>query len=106
VTTWRRVVGDTNDTLVLQVLADGNPVDLTAVSAIEAHVALNGASAATLTAAVTTAATGIVTVTLGSWITTAAPGSWALEVQMTSAGVPHSWPEGTPDTIEVRAALG
>ena len=105
-TTWRRVVGDSNDTIVVQILAGGAAVDLTAVSAIEAHVSLNGASASTLTATVTTAATGIVTVSLGSWIATAAAGPWALEIQTTSAGVVRTWPDGTPDTIEVRAAIG
>jgi len=102
-TTWRRVVGDTNDTIV----ATMNGVSsLAGVSSVEAHVSLNGANPATLTAVVTDSSARTVTVSLGSWITTATPGAWALEFQLTTAGNPLTIPEGTPDTIQVRAAIG
>lgn len=99
-TTWGRVIGDSNDTIVMELEGVS---DLSGISAIEAHVWKFDVVAATLTAAVTDSANRIVTVSLGSWIATAAAGTYSLEVQTTAAGVVRTWPERTPDQIEVRA---
>lgn len=101
-TTWKRVVGDTSDTLDVTVLGID---DATAASAWEAHVwqGPNGSST-TLTASATS--TSVVRVSLGSWLTNAAVGNWNLELQATISGNPRTWPEGTPDQIIVRAQGG
>ena len=98
-TTWRRVSGDTNDTIDVEVLGID---DATAASAWEAHVwSPDGGSATTLTASATS--TSVVRVSLGSWLTSAAAGNYNLELQATVGGNPKTWPEGTPDQIIVRA---
>lgn len=102
-TTWHRVIGDTNDTIVATL---NGVTSLSGVSAVEAHVWYGGSSPATLTAVVTDAAACTVTVSLASWISTAAAGAWALEIQTTASGVIRTWPEKGTDTIEVRAQVG
>ena len=100
-TTWKRVQGDTDDTIDVGVQGID---DATATSGWEAHVWQSDNKAATvetLTATATSAT--VVRVNLGSWITDAAEGQWNLEVQATIAGDPKTWPEGTPDQIIVRA---
>ena len=100
---WSRVQGDTNDTLVAQL---AGVADLTGVTAIEAHVwpAQSIGAAVTLAAVVTNAASRTVTVNLGSWISTAGPGRYQLEIQTTWGGGPIiTWPEGAPDELTIRA---
>lgn len=96
-TTWRRVQGDTNDTIDVEVLGID---DATATSGWAASVWATGGSATSLTASATS--TSVVRVNLGSWITTAAAGTYNLEVVATIAGNTKTWPEGTPDQIIVR----
>lgn len=96
-TTWRRVSGDTNDTIDVQVLGID---DATAASAWEAHVWATGSAATTCTATATSAS--VVRVNLGSWLTSATEGAYNLELQATVGGNPKTWPEGTPDQIIVR----
>jgi hypothetical protein len=82
---WYRVQGDANDTLT----ATFNGVqDLLGISAIEAHVWRNDVASTTLTATVTDAAARTVSVDLGSWITTAAPAVYFVEIQATWTGSP------------------
>jgi uncharacterized membrane protein len=98
-TTWRRVAGDTDDTIDVEVLGID---DATAASAWAANVWATGTSAVSgITAAATSAS--VVRVTLGSWLTTATPGTYNLEITATIGGDPKTWPEGTPDQIIVRA---
>lgn len=103
-TTWKRVTGDTNDTIDVGV--EGID-DATAASGWEAHVWITGASATTLTATATDTST--VRVNLGSWLgslTLTSETAYNLEVQATVGGNPKTWPEGTPDQIIVRPAGG
>lgn len=106
-TTWMRVQGDLKDTLT--VTLDG-VADLNAVTAVIAHVWRSGVPVVNLTAAVTNAATRLVTVQLGSaggWLASATPTTWRFEVQATFAdGSVLTWPAGTPDMIVVRAQGG
>jgi hypothetical protein len=97
-TTWNRVAGDTGDTIDVTVLGI---TDATTASAWEAHVWITGTTATTLSASATSAT--VVRVNLGSWLTSATPGLYNLELQATVAGNPRTWPEGTPDQIVVRA---
>ena len=100
-TSWKRVQGDVNDTVT--VTLDG-VATLNAVTAVAAHVWRPSVPPVTLTAAVTNAATRLVTVQLGTWLATAVPDNWYLEVQATFAdGSVLTWPAGTPDKILVRA---
>lgn len=102
-TTWRRVQGDVDRTLTVTL---GQIADLSAVSTIEAHV-WRGSTYETLTAVVLDADDCTVTVDLGDddgWLSDAAPGTWALEVEATFAdGSVATWPEEKPDKIIVRA---
>ena len=82
---WYRVQGDANDTLTA--LFNG-VTDLLGVSAIEAHVWRNGVASTTLTATVLDGVACTVTVNLGSWITTAVPGTYFCEIQATWPGSP------------------
>ena len=98
-TTWRRVQGDTSDTIDVEVLGID---DATAATSWAANVWVTGASAVSgITAAATSAS--VVRVTLGAWLTTATPGAYNLEITATISGNPRTWPEGTPDQIIVRA---
>ena len=96
-TTWRRVQGDTSDTIDVEVLGID---DATAASGWAASVWATGAAATALTATATSAS--VVRVSLGSWITSAAQGTYNLELVATIGGNPKTWPEGTPDQIIVR----
>ena len=105
-TTWNRVNGDVNDTIVAQLAGVAN---LTGVTAVEAHVwPVTGGAAVTLTAAVTDATNRYVTVQLGAgggWLPSAAAGPWNIEYQTTwSGGAIITWPEkgSPPDQIIVR----
>jgi hypothetical protein len=97
-----RVQGDTNDTI--KVRFEGVQ-DLVGISSIEAHVWRNGVASTTLTTTVDDATARDVTVSLGTWITTAVPDVYYFEVQATWPGTkpvtsPGKW--GTA-TIVVRA---
>lgn len=96
-TIWRRVQGDTSDTIDVTVLGIS---DATAASGWAASVWITGSAATALTATATS--TTVVRVSLGSWITTAAAGQYNLELVATIGGNPKTWPEGTPDQIIVR----
>ncbi len=97
---WYRVVGDTNDTLVAQLLG---VADLVGVTAIEAHVWRPGVAATTLTTAVTDATARTVTVNLTPWIATAAASNWNLEIQVTfTGGLVRSWPAERPGELILR----
>lgn len=106
-TTWKRVQGDLNDKLT--VTLDG-VADLNAVTAVVGHVWRPGVAPVNLTAAVTNAATRVVTIQLGSgggWLATAVVDNWRFEVQATYAdGSILTWPAGSPDTIIVRGQGG
>jgi hypothetical protein len=100
------VAGDTGDTRTIRL--DGI-ADLTGVTAIEAYVWKEGdkSTRSTLTCSVADATARTVTVNLGAgggWLPTARPGSYFFEIEATFGTVIRTWPEGTPDTILVRAS--
>lgn len=104
---WTRVVGDTNDTLTAQLDGiDTIPVGTT----VEAHIGrtTDPVSSTTLTATVVDAAARTVRVLLGSWLTTAAPGVWSLEIQVTGTWAdgqigPRTW---GPRRLTLRSQIG
>lgn len=105
-----RVVGDTNDTVTVTC---GGVADLNGATSVEAHVwrTTSPASSATLTASVLSAADRTVLVELGSWITTAAPIVWRLEVQVTGTWAdgktgPRTFPSEGGLPLTIRAAGG
>lgn len=103
-----KVAGDIGDTLVVILKDDGVPVNLTTATGVEAHVWKLGAVAVDLTAAVTDAANGEVTIQLGNasgWLATVATaGKWNIEYEVTFSPTNiRTWPSGRPDTFEVRA---
>lgn len=104
---WDRVQGDTNDTLTCQL--DG--VDTLPIGAtLEAHVWRNTppASSSTLVATVLDSTARTVSVRLGSWLTTASPGTWYVEVQVTAAWSdgqtgPRTFPSAGGRPLRIRA---
>ena len=107
-TTWYRTQGDVADTIVAQLMSGATAQDLTGVTAVEAHVwPQRGGTTVTLTAAVTDATNGKVTVQLSgssSWLNTAVAGPYWIEYQTTwSGGAVLTWPEGPRDQIIVEA---
>lgn len=103
-TTFNRVAGDTGDTLVAELTGVDS---LSSATAVEAHVSRMDIAAATLTASVLSASARTITVALGAWLqNTAVAGEYDLEYEVTFAsGAKLTWPEGTPDTLIVRAAV-
>jgi hypothetical protein len=102
---WKRVAGDVDDTIVPQL---GGIVNLDAVASVEAHV-WTSATRVNLSAAVTDSAARTITVELGDetgWLATQAPvvaTKWQVEYELTFLdGSVKTWPEGSPDLIEVR----
>lgn len=98
-----RVRGDVND--FVDVTLSGVQ-DLTNVSAVEGHVALDRTKV-NLAAAVTDPVARTVRVQLGGavggWLRTAEPGSWKLEIEATFLdGTILTWPAASTDTIVVR----
>lgn len=109
-TTPTRVVGDTNDTVVVTC---GGVDTLLGYTAVEAHIwrTTTPASTADLEAVVTDAAALTVLVKLGSWINTATPGTWRLEVEVTAPWTdgqtgPRTFPSTGGLALNVRAAGG
>jgi hypothetical protein len=104
VTTWNRKAGDYGPPLVVQL---NGSVDLAAVTAIEAHVSLRGATAVTLPATVTDAPEREVTVDLSAWLPDAVSGAWDLEFQadVLNEDDPVTWPETGHDRINVGRQL-
>lgn len=108
--TWDRVQGDTNDTLTAALAGiETLPVGAT----IEAHVwrTTTPASTTTLTAVVLDAVARTVLVQLGAWITTATPGLWWVEVQVTGTWSdgqtgPRTFPSTGGRPLRIRAAGG
>lgn len=105
-----RVVGDTNDTVTVTC---GGVDTLAGATAVEAHVwrTTSPTSAATLTATVLSAVDRTVLVELGSWITTAGPGVWRLEVQVTATWSdgetgPRTFPSEGGLALTIRSAGG
>jgi hypothetical protein len=97
VTTFKRVQGDTNDKL----LAMLRGVETFTGASVAAHIWRKGTNVVTLPATVT--AEGVCTVALGSWITTAATGTWLVEYQVTFGdGTVATWPDEKPDVLIVR----
>lgn len=105
-----RVAGDTNDTVMVTC---GGVADLLGATSVEAHVwkTTAPASSTTLVAEIVDASARTVRVKLGSWITSATPEPWRLEVQVTGTWAdgqtgPRTFPTegGTP--LYVRAAGG
>lgn len=97
-TTFSRVQGDVLDTVVAQL---AGVADFTGAT-VEAHVWRPDVAPADLVASVTT--DGICTVQLGSWLTTAAAGTWYIEYQVTFGDSSQlTWPAKAPDVITVRA---
>lgn len=107
-TSFERVQGDVNDTLVVQLEGVGDYTAATATAAVwtagNAPTALN----ASVTNATTSegVACGRCVVALGGaggWLSTAI-GSYLLEYQVTfSDGSKLTWPEHSPDELIVRA---
>lgn len=109
-TTLSRVVGDTNDTVVVTC---GGVADLNGATAVEAHVwrTTAPASTSTLAASVLDAEDCTVLVELGSWITAPATGAWRLEVQVTGTWAdgetgPRTFPSDAGLPLIIRAAGG
>lgn len=102
-TEWNRTAGDEGDTITPTL----NGVDLVASppSAQEAHV-WRGSTSVTLTATVASAAAGTLTVELDGWLdelTITSAQAWSVEYQLDwPDGSSLTWPEGTPDRINVR----
>ncbi len=98
---WTRVVGDTNDTLTAQL--DGI-VDLSGSPTIRSLVwPLAGGAATVLTVTVLSVVDRTVTISLGAWITTAAAGTYNVEIEVTSGGVIRTWPAQRPATLVLRS---
>lgn len=79
---WNRVQGDVGDTVTARF---EGVLDLVGVTAIEAHVWREG-TVATLAAEVADPDARTVLVQLGSWLATATPGTWKLEIEATWPG--------------------
>jgi hypothetical protein len=106
VTVLTAVAGDVGDLRQLRLDGIG---DLTAATAVEAHVwrTNDETSFATLTATVTDAPNRIVTVNLGGaggWLPLARVGTYLFEVQVSFGSTVKTWPQGRADTIEVRGS--
>lgn len=107
---FRRVQGDVNDTLITQLTG----VATFAGATVVAHVWQGSGTATNLTASVVNGTTssgavcGVCTVNLSPWLATATPSlGWQLEYQVTFGdGSVLTWPDGAPDTLEVRAQGG
>jgi hypothetical protein len=103
-TTWQKVAGDVGDTITVTL---GGIANLTAVSAVAAHVWQNGGSATVLDAAVTDAVACEILVQLGDtgeWLPTASYGRYSLEYELTFLdGSVLTWPQMRPDEIVVRS---
>lgn len=104
-TTFNRVQGDTGDTITAFLYG----VATFAGATVAAHVWQTGVTPTTLTAAVTDGTDsngqtcGVCVVHLASWITTATPGGWLLEYQVTFTDTTiATWPAETPDVLRVR----
>lgn len=102
-TTWNRVQGDVDDSIVVTL---NGIADLSAVDTLEAHV-WRGDTRETLDAEIADSAARTVLVHLGDetgWLATAEPGYWRFEVQATfGIGTVLTWPADEPDRIYVRA---
>ena len=105
---FQRVQGDINDTLVIQL--DG-VADFQLATAT-ANVWLPGFEPAPLTCTLANGVDGSTPVGLctvhlggpGEWLTTAEPGDYLIEVEVTfDDGSVLTWPEGPPDHLRVRA---
>lgn len=104
-TVFRRVQGDIDDTI--DPIIDGIQ-DLTAVTAVEAHVWRRGVDPEVLTAAVADASARSLLVQLGDangWLSDAAPGVWNVEYELVlGVGTPAiTWPASIKDFIVVSA---
>ncbi len=98
---WTRVVGDTNDILTAQL--DGI-IDLSGSPTVRALVwPLAGGTATALTATVLSATDRTVVVALAAWITTAAAGTYNVEIEVTSGDVIRTWPTTRPATLVLRS---
>ena len=94
------VSGDAGDdrTLILHGISS-----LTGASAQEAHVWLTGGTSSDLLVTITDAAECEVSVALSPWLTTAAPGTYNFEVEVTFAGGDiFTWPADAPARLKVR----
>lgn len=106
-TTFNRVQGDTGDTITPWLYG----VATFAGATVVAHVWQTGVTATNLTAAVVDGTDdngnpcGVCTVHLASWITTATPGDWFIEEQVTFTDTTIiTWPGGdSPDVLHIRA---
>lgn len=98
------VVGDVGD---YRIITLSGVEDLDAVTALESHVWVFGGDAAvTLTTTVEDSAARQIRVELGGadgWLSTAAPGRHLIEYQLTFGSTVLTWPNGSPDQIQVRA---
>jgi hypothetical protein len=102
------VLGDVGDTRIVRL--DGIE-DLSGVTALEAHVWVGTrrvATQETLTATVLDPTERTITVNLGTDLVTgwlpnvATRGEWNVEYQATFGSTVLTWPNGKPDTIDVR----
>lgn len=101
--TWTRVRGDVNDTVVVQLNGADN---LNGVIDAKAYVRYGNRSDE-LAATVLDSTARTVTVDLSPWLETAAAGQWDIEYQLTFGdGRVRTWPESRTDKIIVRDELG
>ena len=109
-TTWNRVQGDVRDTVVAYLYG----IQSFAGATVEGHVWSARTTGSTDLVAVVVdgvdpqgVVCGVCTVQLGvtsGWLSTATPGSWYLEHEVTFAdNTVLTWPADSPDTIRVRA---
>lgn len=102
-TTWQKVAGDIGDSITVTL---GGIANLSAVSAVQAHVWKNGSDPAVLEAEVTDADACEILVHLGDageWLPMASHGRYSLEYELTFLdGSELTWPQMRPDEIVVR----
>lgn len=108
-TTWQRVVGDKDDTIVVGL----NGIDDITGATIVGHVWQGTAAATNLTGTILNAtadgtdAPCSVTIALGGssgWLATATAGAYRFDVKLTFTDTStKTWPSGNPDTIVVRS---
>lgn len=100
---WKKVQGDINDTIVVRL---GGVQDLTGATFV-GETWLGNGDTVELDAEVTDADAREITVDLGDadgWLSDAAVGRWLIQYEGTFGdGSKITWPDGTPDVIEVRA---
>jgi hypothetical protein len=98
---WKRVQGDTNDTI--DAYLDG--VDsLAALTSVTAEVWRRGVAPVALAAEVVDPEARIVRAYLADWITTAAVGDWYVDWRPVVNGSPITWPSSGRDIIRIRKA--